>query len=396
MNIYFNQEFFLDKFMVATAFGLSLAFMTTAWYASTAWLRERRFSSLALAALALAGMLGFHSLVGFVMLVGIFGGAALLFLFRARVAGYSRRDTLWLLLASLAVFLAAAPYLYQVMHLKEREQVFPLSVSLAKTGGIFISCAFVLFLAWRGRAFLRASDAASRFFVFAALALTAFCLVITLPGPNTYDKLGYFVFIPLSVVAGFALADALIAPGRRAAAVAWTLAFLVPVNAIAFASCYLTPDEAVVAPDEARLAGWLREHTPRDALLLEDHDRVTFLVTVPRRYFWGSWPYAWQWGYPRAEMSRRLHARRALYSPKPIDATALEVLGGVEEELYAVVRPEHRAGGAMVTRRPDLFVVVHEDGQLALVRIDTAACRAAAGRQNDRVSTEELLRESGL
>ncbi|HEX6792090.1 MAG TPA: hypothetical protein VF247_12325, partial [Candidatus Krumholzibacteria bacterium] len=54
MKIYYNWEFLLDKFMVATAFGLSLAFMVAGWYAAAEYLRARRADSLALLAGSLA------------------------------------------------------------------------------------------------------------------------------------------------------------------------------------------------------------------------------------------------------------------------------------------------------------------------------------------------------
>jgi hypothetical protein len=399
MNIYYNQEFFLDKYMVATAFGLSLSFMVAGWYAAADYLATRRGASLALLAGALVGMLGFHSLVGFVILVGIFGGAILAWLFRDRTRAFPGRAVAVVLGVSLASFLATTPYLYAVMHLKEKEQVFPLSVSLHKTIGIFISSAFALVLFLVNRPLLRERSPHTRFFLLGALSVTVFCLVITLPGPNTYDKLGYFVFVPVSVLGGIALAQMwLDGHGRsRRALAGLAAACMLPVNVLAFSAAFSTPDQVEVTPPEARLGDWLRENTPRDALLLDDNDRVVFLVTVPRRYLWGSWAYAQQWGYPRLEMSRRLHTRRALYSARELDATALEVLGGVQEPLYAVVRPAHRAAGAALLARPDLFQVVHEDPDgYAVVRVDTALCRALAAGRTDRVSPEELIRESGF
>lgn len=398
MNIYYNQEFFLDKFMVATAFGLALAFMTAAWFALASFLKERRESSLILLAGSLLGMLGFHSLVGFVNLVAIFGGSILTLALR-RGAVYRVRDFVVVLGISLVCFLVSTPYLYTVMHLKEREQVFPLSISWPKTAGIAISSAFVLVVAARQRRFWTDPAPAVRFYACALLSLTLFCLVIALPGPNTYDKLGYFVFVPLSIVAGFGVADSILErSGRRRwlVALAWAALFYLPVNAIAFAGCFVTHDEVTVTNDEARLSAWVRDHTPRDALIIDDGDRVVMLVTAPRRYYWGSLAYAWQWGYPKLEMSRRLHARRALYATGALDATALGALGSVADPLYVVVRAEHRAAGAAVTRRPDLFKTVYDDGSLALVRVDTNACREAAAHQSDTVSPEELIRESGL
>jgi hypothetical protein len=397
MNIYYNQEFFLDKFMVATAFGLSLAFMVAGWYAASEYLRTRRAAPLVVLSGALAGMLGFHSLVGFVMLVGIFGGAILAWLTRGRDA-FPMRPVLVLLGVSLASFAAMGPYLYEVMHLKQKEQVFPLSVSLHKTAGIFISCAFALVLALIRRPLLREKTVTSRFFLFGTLSVTAFCLLITLPGPNAYDKLGYLVFLPLSMLGGIALADLWLerTGGARRTIIAWTVACMVPVNAIAFAACFATPDEALVTEPEARISTWLRDNTPRNALVIDDDDRVVFLVTVPRRYIWGRTSYAQQWGYPRLEMSRRLHMRRALYAPGTLDATALEVLGEATEPVYAIVRPEHWRTNAAIVTQSELFQTVYKDDRLRVVRVDTQVCRALAARRTDHLSAEELIRESGF
>ncbi|HET6347997.1 MAG TPA: hypothetical protein VFH88_02840 [Candidatus Krumholzibacteria bacterium] len=398
MNIYYNQEFFLDKYMVATAFGIALAFMVACWYGAADYLRTRRPAPLVLMAIMLIGLLGFHSLVGFVMLVGIFGGAILALLSRRNMDPIPIRTIVWLLGVSLACFLASGPYLYDVMHLKEKTQVFPLSVSLQKTIGIFVSCAFALALVvWR-RPMFRDRTPQSRFFLLGALSVTVFCLLIRLPGPNTYDKLGYLVFLPLAIMGGIALGDVwLDRAGRsRRWIIAGIVAFMLPVNALAFASCFATPDEVMVTPAEAALSIWLRDHTARDAVLVDDADRVVFLVTVPRRYLWGCRGYAQQWGYPRLEMSRRFHMRRALYSPGELDATTLGVLGSVTAPLYVIVRPEHHAAHAAVLEHPDLFTPVYSQGGYGVMRVDTQACRALASQRTDQVSNQELLRESGF
>jgi hypothetical protein len=43
------------------------------------------------------------------------------------------------------------------------------------------------------------------------------------------------------------------------------------------------------------MANWLRDYTPRNALILDNHDGVVFVVTVPRRY-WGA-RRTRRWGY---------------------------------------------------------------------------------------------------
>jgi hypothetical protein len=381
MNIYYNQEFFLDKFMVATAFGLSLVFMISAWAGAVDLVERGRRYGAWLLAVSVVGMLGFHSLVGFVFLVGSVGGAVLLHVFRARVDGYRPRAALAVVVVSILCFLAMTPYLYQVMHAKEREQVFPLDFSFNKIAGILISCAFVVVVALRARPIWGDRSAGTRFLVLGTAAVTAFCFSIALPGPNTYDKLGYFVFIPVSIVAGFAVADSVLDRRGRArvlAAAAWTLLFFVPVNAIAFVSCFGTPDRVEVTPAEAELSGWVRAHTPRAALFIDDRDRVPILVTGPRRYFWGTVAYAEQWGYPKAEMARRHHVVDALYGVAPLDAAALAALASVDEPLYVVVRPEH-ARSAVATY-PNLFEPVFSDREISLVRVNTKACAALAKR----------------
>jgi hypothetical protein len=133
----------------------------------------------------------------------------------------------------------------------------------------------------------------------------------------------------MAVLAGIALAD--LWQERTGAArtrvMVLTMLCMLPVNAIAFTGCFLTADAVEVTPDEAKLSIWLRANTPRDALMVDDNDRVVFLVTVPRRYLWGCRAYAEQWGYPKLEMSRRFHMRRALYSPESSTrATLADVL----------------------------------------------------------------------
>ena len=74
-----------------------------------------------------------------------------------------------------------------------------------------------------------------------------FCLVITLPGPNTYDKLGYFVFVPAAILGGIALTELWLerrgASRRRMAA--WVVAFMLPANALAFAGAFHTPGREI-------------------------------------------------------------------------------------------------------------------------------------------------------
>ena len=397
LKTYYNQEFFLDKFMVATAFSLALAFMVAGWYGASEFMRTKRPAPLMVLAVALIGMLGFHSLVGFVILVGIFGGAILAWLFRGRAA-FPVRAMLVLLGVSLACFLAMTPYLYEVTHLKQKEQMFPLSVSVQKTASIIIPCVFALGVWLVRKPLLRERTTEARFLLLGLVSVTAFSNIITLPGPNAYDKLGYMVFLPLSVLGGIALADLWTTThGRRhRALVALTVACMLPVNAITFAACFATPDEASMTAPEARMGAWLRDYTPRNALIIDDNDRVVFLVTVPRRYYWGRMAYAQMWGYPKLEMSRRLHVRRAIYAPGALDGTTLAELAAATDPIYVIVHPENWDANAACITHPDLFQTVYRDEKYAILQVDRQACAAVSRSQPERVSPEELIRESGL
>jgi hypothetical protein len=223
--------------------------------------------------------------------------------------------------------------------------------------------------------------------------------VVSLPGANDLDKPAFPVFLTVAVVAGFAIADHCTSPTRRwrrATPVLWIVLFAVPCNAIAFAGCFATPDRVEVTTEEVALGRWVRQATPRGAVFIDDPGRVFLVVTGPRRYFFGSWHYASQWRYPRAEMARRHHAVRALYAAAPLDSTTLRVLTDVEDPLYIIVRPEHRGRGAAQWASEDLFPIVFDDGMIQVREINRDACRVAMSGAASPPLDEELIRASGL
>jgi hypothetical protein len=384
LRIYHNQLYFLDKFMVSTAFSIGLAFIAAFWYGVTAFLSDRRSLPLVLASLAMLGMLMYHPLVGFIMLVGLFGGLFLLHLWRSRVEGYTLSTSLMLCGMMLLCLLLVSPYLYTTMFLKETEQVLPFGVSIKKTIGIFISCALVIFLgAFQIRKMVARRDAPSLFFWFATLSITMFCLIIRLPGPNTFDKLPFFIFYPLAVAGGWSLIEfsgRWKDPLRRRIVTGLLFAvLLLPVNIIATGGYYNTPSEVVVTPLEMEVSEWVGDNTPRDAVFFDSNDRVFLLVTGPRRYYWGIESYAMNWGYRDAEMAKRRNARNALYATSPLDAATLETLGTINAEVYVIVREGEPgiSGMEKFKRYPEIFHEVFSSGSIRVLRIDKAACLAA-------------------
>jgi hypothetical protein len=292
-----------------------------------------------------------------------------------------------------------APFLFIVTHDRVGNGAGLLNLSLDRALSIAIPCALVIVLAWRERKLRNDPSPAARFVAFSALATLVACLVVSLPGANDLGKPAFPVFLSVAVVAGFAIADhcaSRATPWRRVTPVLWATLFAVPCNAIAFAGCFATPDGVEVTAEEAALGDWVRQTTPRNAVFIDEPGRVFLVVTGPRRYFFGSWHYASQWRYPRAEMARRHHAVRALYADAPLDSTALRVLTDVEDPLYIIVRPEHRGAGGAQWASENLFPVVFDDGMMQLRQMDRDACRAALAGAASPPGDEELIRASGL
>jgi hypothetical protein len=398
LDTYQNPVFFLDKFMVATAFSIALSFMLAALSSACAFLSTSRPASLLALSGSVAGALLFHTYVGLIALAAIVGAAVAILLFRSTVRGHTLRSSLYPALCAAAGAAATAPFLFIVT----RDRVgngAALNVSLDRALAIAIPCALVLVLAWRERKIRNDRSLPARFLAFSALATLVACLVVGLPGANDLAKPAFPVFLTVAVVAGFAIVDdckSRTGRWRRTAPVLWVALFAVPCNAIAFAGCFATPDGIAVTSEEAALGRWVRQATPRRAVFIDEPGRVSLLVTGPRRYFFGSWHYASQWRYSRAEMARRHHAVRALYAAAPLDSTTLRVLTDVEDPLYIIVGPEHRSANGAQWAREDLFPIVFDEGMIQVRELDRDACRAALSGAASPPKDEELIRASGL
>jgi len=402
VEIYFSQDFLLDKFVVATAFGLAFALMAMLWWAAADYLKTRRPMPLVVAGVSVVGMLGFHTLFAGVMLVAVFGGLGLSLLFRRRVEEYRLRPPLELASVLVAAVVISTPYIYAITHLKEGGNAFPFALSVKNIAGIVISCAAVIVLAAFQRSFFAGRDVARRFVQFALLTTVVFTAALTLPDANTYDKLPFFAFFPLAVIGGWTLADVVrrrpTAAGRLGA-IAIALLVLVPVNAICFAAYFNTPTKEMYTAQEAALAVWVRENTAREAVFVDRDNKIFLLVGGPRRYYCGWLQYARQWEYDKLVMAERLYVRDVLLGEGSLDLTTVLLLSQAPWELYIIDRGGIDSGSA-VSRYPELFDRVHAADGIALYRVDDEACGRAARQYRDNGQTEipqdRLLLESGL
>lgn len=393
MKIFHNKTFLLDKFMVATAFSLGLCLMAVTWWSTTSYLRSGRSSALALASIATLGLVAFHSLVASAMFVGVFGGLFVLFLVRRGVEGYSLARSLRLAAAMLGAGVLAAPYAYSILHSKETVGQTTLALAATRVAGVVISVAFVAVLAWFQRWMLRDRSVASRFVLAAAVVVAVYAFAVPLPGPNNFDKPVFFIFFPLAVVGAWSLVD--LFKRRPVTAVVIALLAFAPVNVIALSAAFNTKPTWSISEPERAVARWIGANTGRDAVFLDVENRVPFTVLGPRRHYWGRISFADQWGYDRMEMSRRYHAWKVIYSNRPMDANTLRALGGVQDELYVVVRHDRHPEGLNVTRFPEYFEPVHRHAALSVYRVNTQRCRADAGRF-PALPDSEILLESGL
>jgi len=388
MTVYHNPEFFLEKYVVATAFSLSISLMALCWMASTRYVKHGRRWDAVLVFLSIFGMVGLHTLVGLVMVGALVGALGLLFVSKKFVDGFDGRRACLLAASTLAGIALASPYLYWITRLKTESSgaSLPFVFSPKRIAGVFIAIALVAIFSWIQREFWKSRDATARFFLFATILATGVALTVALPGSNEFDKPGYFIFIPLALVGGWSLVDLGRKyggeNGQRKAILVIAFFCFAPVNILGFLGWYLTPIPVEVSPDEQRVIEWVQEHTDRDDVFIDYDSRVFLLADGPRRYYYGRHSYALQWEYNADMMASRRHAVDSVYAEDTeLDRNALRSLGSFGEQLFVILRPgEKGAGLTNAEQNPDLFEVVYRNDTMAVARVSSAACLVAADR----------------
>jgi hypothetical protein len=378
LDVFYNQRFFLDKFLVMTPFSFGLCFMAAAWYGTVTGYARRNTYSMVFTLIVCAGMLAFHPAVGFAVVAGLGGGHVLLLLTRSKVTDRSFTRTSLLFIGALALgAILVSPYLYLLMQGKESDQLLPFGVSFKRTMGIVISCGLVAFLsAWQVRRLLAERTPQARFFLLAALSVTVVSLLVVLPGPNKYGKPPFFVFYPLAVAGGWTLVDLArkgkpIFRKKSVIALIYILLF-VPVNLLALTAYFNTPPEAALSPWEREVVTWVRANTSRDAVFIDSGGRVFLLTEGPRRYYFGFDAYADQWGYDRTEMDRRKRVIENVYSASPLENSTLAAFAGIEPDVYIISR-EGETGPGKLSRTPDVVDRVFESGPITVWKVNKQA-----------------------
>jgi hypothetical protein len=364
-----NQFFFLDKFMLGTAFSLALGLVCILLGLLVAARVGRWSRSLDWAwAIALAGLLHLHVVIGMTAWVATVGLLALLLLIRSHTdeGGPSYERLLWLALAALIV---AAPYLYTVLPRGGGPESVRLAVQPRYLIGLLsdVLPALVLavpFLRWSvrrseaaegspsagplprragpdailtGRFYSDFSLSATGMVLFWFLGVLAAAVVVDLP-TNNETKFSYLLFIPVAAFAVGGLERAWQSTRGRRVALALVLLSTVPLNAVYFHQAVRDPSTFPLSDDERAAYAWIARATPRDAIFIEENDIVRIPVLAGRDQYWGTEAYALNWGYPGEEIRRRRAVRDAVFAEGGFSETHSTALSALGRPVYVVYR----------------------------------------------------------
>jgi hypothetical protein len=302
-----GEDFFLDKFMVATPFALSLGAMT-AWLACfRRWIDGGSRSELVLGALLTLAAGLMHPVVG-LHLGAISGLLFVLFLLARRDSpGLMGRVLPW----GIAVFVGLLPVVLYTRSIiggsGGTHHEFPMDITPLKILGYASCLGLGLFFGARPlRRMLRGSDAESAW-ALALLAAFAVALLVRLPGPSaffTVDKFAYLAWIPLAITAGPAFASFLSSRSRPAVAAIALLLFL-PVNGLMFASRIADPQNHVRQPWDRTTYTWLKGNSPANAVLLTPAADWETAQFVGRDQYYSHGHPSVQLGYDLGEIAAR-------------------------------------------------------------------------------------------
>ena len=348
-----------DKYMVGTALGYAYLLLAVMLWAGARWLgdpRERPAGAppawrwLPVAALAAAGMMLFHSVVGLSAIpVGV-GACVLLAVFARRVPGAGAASRPLLLAGALVAGLAATwPYFRSIASGWDpsRSGVTHryLQLDWPMPWTLVTACGLTAIVAWAGiRRVIAERRVAGLWLLAWTAGMLGFALVVHLPESNE-SKFVWQVFAPLALLGGAGLPALLAAWSRRlgrfGAAALTTFVFVLP-SALLWRGFLLDPSGATAPetqrdPGEPPLYAWVREATPARAVFVDDHSRDVLLVEGRRRLLAGTPHRAERAAFPSDALARRRAVSADLYGPVADlagDAAMLDSLGAPVYVLY--------------------------------------------------------------
>jgi hypothetical protein len=409
-----NQVLLLDKFMLGTALSLTLGPLCVILGLLVSARRGRWCTAHAvLLALAVAGVLYLHAVIGAIVAVATLAVLVLMMMIRSHTDGTG--PTYGALAVLVLVGMAAAvPYFYSVLPRGGGVESVRLAFQPGYVVGLLSNILPVLVLSipflrwigkndeWRtggrareepaapdetpkppggilmGRLFGELSLSPSGIVAMWTVIVFAAALVVDLPTVNE-TKFAFPLFLPLAAFAVGGINRMWETRRGRMTAVALVLSATVPLNAVYFHHAFRDASTFGVSDDEAATYRWIEGKTPADAVFLEDDDVTRVPALAARDLYWGHEVYAHLWGYPKAEMTLRRDVRYAVFSEAGPTREHLAALAALNRPVWLLCRDTQGDNFAMFKRFTEnptyrgRFVA----GNFGVFEIDFAAAAAA-------------------
>jgi hypothetical protein len=355
LSIEGNQFMFLDKFMLGTAFSLTLG-MTCVVLALLVSMRARRWNWILtfFYVISVAGIMFLHLIMGAAVIVATAGTMVVL----ALVGPRGRSDRGDLTVGRQAVFTALAlgitlPYLVSVLPHQGGERAVGLALQphqmIGIVAGIFAALIPALWYLARVRSdgLRRREGGLTRAGVIAVWASFALVVALLVDLPTINErKLVFPLYFALVALAAAAL-DRWVAAGARGrrAAAAYVLLCTVPLNAVYFGCAFADRSTYRLSESEMSVYEWIRKTTDENALFLEENDITRIPVLAARDQYWGTEEYALNWDYPESELKPRRALRDAVYGERELDEAVFAHARRLGRPMYIVLRNIHTDGG---------------------------------------------------
>jgi hypothetical protein len=368
-----GKAFFLEKFMVASAFSLALSGAILLLWTVLRYVRTGSRSWLLPLGLLAAGLLHLHTTSGAV--IGLAAAAALAGGCRANPRlGWGGARVAWA--ALVLALLVSAPYLRQVLALRGGRP--PLAFfDLRYAAGAFLTVALTLFFLASGirRIALTAPEG-----MLAVAGWTSVLAVAAFAVKGVPHYL-FHLYWSLAVVAGIGLGGMPSVRTGRWLRIALVLVLL-PSNFVAvrgfLRDAHHAPEEERARADQATppqnaIYEVLRERTQPDAVVIESGTGFFTPALARRSLLWGGDALALRWGYHPGEMARRREIWSEISSAQSLSLDDLGSLVPSRRVAYVLLvdqtTPSFRRLLERLESRPGRYQRIHATSSAALFRI---------------------------
>jgi len=385
---YAHPVSFLDKFLLGTPLNMGWVMMLLYLAAMLEWVGGAGPSRLVWGACAAAGMLLFHTVVGFSVVPVSIAALALAALWARRgPASPATGRLVGFGAATLFGALATAPYLQSITrgwHSSPQGVQIPLfHVGSVMAWTLATSCAVGLWFAWRAwRARPPGLGVEVGLLGLYAVGMALMSVVVHLRSDNE-SKLAFQVFVPIAIFGGAAFI-----PEVRAWFTRWPRWRVVGLLALLFAHLpvmlfgftMLGRIDPVPRFErqawEPALYAWIRDSTDVHAVFVDSGGRDVIMVEGRRRLFFGDIDGPELVGYPPVQEPGRRAALADLYESAAHPDSDARVLAAAGRPVYILYAPgtlESDSLRGRIESRRDLFRPVYDRGGCRVFQVEPPA-----------------------